>query len=152
YYSKKYRHWASLGLKGPTPWPVVGTYFPYFFKPMHIVNHENFLKYGTIYGAYEGTKPSLFVTDPKVTKDILIKDFNYFSDRRLFPATGDPIFDNNLIILESKRWKLVRPRITPAFNVTKLKQLVTLVEEAADTLATNFLEAANKQKPVECKT
>lgn len=152
YYWNKFKYWVYLGLKTPTPWPVVGTYFPYFFKPMHIVNHENFLKYGRVYGAYEGTRPSLFVTDPKLIKEVLIAKFNSFSDRRLYPPTGDSIFDNNLIIMESTRWKLMRTRLSPVFTVTKLKQLVNLVEEVADRLTTNFMEAADKRKIVECKT
>lgn len=48
--------------------------------------------------------PALVVRDPDLIKDILVKDFNHFTDhKRVIPEDSDPIWDKNLFFLTGKR-------------------------------------------------
>ncbi|KAL3692107.1 hypothetical protein R1sor_005758 [Riccia sorocarpa] len=68
---------------GPTPWPIVGT-IP------HLVKHGGSVgklsqcleaKYGKILTVWLGKKPMIFVNDPELAYDALVKQGAYFSNR-----------------------------------------------------------------------
>jgi hypothetical protein len=40
-------------------------------------------KYGKIFGFFDGSNPSLWVTDPEFIKAIFVKDFDHFTNRRV---------------------------------------------------------------------
>ncbi len=72
----------KLGLKGPTPLPLVGTSLPVFLgKPLHELFNERVKKYGKVYGSYFFTFPAIVVSDLEMLKAILVKDFEKFHDR-----------------------------------------------------------------------
>ena len=56
---------------------------PELFKPGgHIEANKEWLpKYGRIFGIYNFRAPILYVTDLEAVKQILVTDFNHFSDR-----------------------------------------------------------------------
>lgn len=41
-------------------------------------------KYGRIVGYFEGSTPVILTTDSQLIKNVLIKDFNYFVNRRVY--------------------------------------------------------------------
>jgi len=51
-------------------------------------------------------KPVFLIRDPQMVKQITIKDFDYFVDRRTFLSPElDPLFAKALIALEGHKWK-----------------------------------------------
>ncbi len=50
---------------------------------MQIWEQELVRKNGKIFGVYELTNPVLFVSEPEIIKDILVKDFHIFPNRRV---------------------------------------------------------------------
>ena len=69
-------------------------------------------------------KPSLFIRDLELVKNILVKDFQTFMDRRvLFEAKIDPLFGNTLPILKSQVWRHLRTKLTPVFISRKMKMM-----------------------------
>ncbi|XP_049525901.1 cytochrome P450 3A41 isoform X2 [Dermacentor silvarum] len=52
-------------------------------KPIHEIDMDKQKKYGKIFGAFEGPKPTLIVSDPNLVKLVLVKSFQSLPDRRM---------------------------------------------------------------------
>ena len=75
-------------------------------------------------GIFSFDKRSLFIRDLELVKNILVKDFQTFMDRRvLFEAKIDPLFGNTLPILKSQGWRHLRTKLTPVFISRKMKMM-----------------------------
>ena len=70
----------------------------------------------------------LTVAEPALIKDILVKDFNNFIDRRHL-TTFHEIVNLNLFFVLGAQWKRIRTIVTPSFSTTKLKSMYHLMEE-----------------------
>ena len=56
---------------------------------------------------YNFNSPVLMITDPELTKTIMVKDFDTFPDRRLLvPADIDPIWSKNIFAMAGDESKL----------------------------------------------
>lgn len=65
-------------------------------------------------------KPAILVRDPELVKRILIKDFNYFSNRHNgADPRHDPVGANNLFQLKNPKWRQLRSKLTPVFTSGK---------------------------------
>lgn len=97
----------------------------------HLYNHEKAKNLAAV-GIYIFNKPSLLIRDLELIKAILIKDFNYFSNRH---SSSDPHSDSlgsdNLFFAKNPRWKEIRVKLTPVFTSGKMKQMFPLIEEVA---------------------
>ena len=71
-------YWESQGV--PT---ASVSFFTRFTCPIHKWEQELVEKNGKIFGIYELTKPVLFVSEPDLIKDILVKDFHIFPNRNV---------------------------------------------------------------------
>lgn len=59
-----------------------------------------------LYGAFEFRRPVVGIRDPKIVKQLAVKDFDYFSDHRVIITEDiDPWFGKILISLQGQRWK-----------------------------------------------
>ncbi|CAL1287242.1 unnamed protein product [Larinioides sclopetarius] len=76
---------------------------------------------GRVYGAFEGSKPHVVISDPELLRDIFIKDFHIFPERRS-ATIGDPLSDCAVSNLTGEQWKRVRTIITPAFTSKRMRQ------------------------------
>ncbi|KAK0170714.1 hypothetical protein PV328_008527 [Microctonus aethiopoides] len=91
-------------------------------------------------GVYIMQKPFLLLRDPKIIKQILIKDFNIFHDRWFSsPNKHDRLGSDNLFSLKNPEWKYLRGKLSPTFTSGKIKQLFGLMIETSDYLK-NFLD------------
>ncbi|CAG7702444.1 unnamed protein product [Allacma fusca] len=79
------------------------------------------LKYG---GIVEFRKPALYVRDPELIKRVLVKDFNYFLDRRILDLNQkDILFSKMLTSKTGKEWKDLRSTMSPTFSTGKIKRM-----------------------------
>lgn len=86
-------------------------------------------------GFYIFHKPSLLLRDPEVIKQILIKDFNKFSDRNFAGSVQkDSIGMKNLFGLRNPEWKYLRSKITPTLTRLKLKQMFSLMMKTGEPM------------------
>ena len=72
-------------------------------------------KYGDVYGVYSGLSPTLTISDVELTKQVMIKDFHLFVNRREVHILDD-IWKNNLLNVYDDDWKRIRSITTPAFT------------------------------------
>lgn len=80
-------------------------------------------------------KPSVFIRNPQLIKQIMVKDFNYFSQRHTrAPVDVDPISGLNLFQASNKLWRTLRVKLSPIFTSGKMKQMFYMVEKIGEVL------------------
>lgn len=71
---------------------------------------------------------------------ILIKDFNNFTDRGLYSGSYTNPLNNNIFFSRGERWRTMRQKLSPTFTANKLKYMNDQVKECSD----NLLATINK--------
>ncbi|XP_011699352.1 PREDICTED: cytochrome P450 9e2-like [Wasmannia auropunctata] len=109
--------------------------FTDFFQEIY-----NFNPNAKYFGFYITTKPFFLLRDPELIKNVLIKNFEAFPDRRGFSELNDPLLGKNLFSLRGEKWRNVRTLLSPSFTSSKMKMMFTLMSECAVDFA-KFLSA-----------
>ncbi|CAD7079475.1 unnamed protein product [Hermetia illucens] len=97
------------------------------------------------------TTPAVIATDLDFIKDVLIRDFNYFTDRgvphneKIDPLTG------NLFALDGQKWRTLRTKLSPTFTSGRMKFMFPTVLEVADRFIETLGELLQTQKTLEVK-
>lgn len=86
-------------------------------------------------GIYSVKMPILVVKDPELIKQILIKDFSYFTDHGWFASNPDhePLL-NNIFHMQGDVWKHMRNKLSPAFTSGKMKMMFPIMSGCAREL------------------
>ena len=71
-----------MGVPGPSPLFIFGNFFS-MTKGLIKCDSALIEKYGKTCGYFEGSQPVIITTDVKFIKSVMIKDFQYFINRRV---------------------------------------------------------------------
>ena len=85
------------------------------------------------------------VADPEMLKHILVKDFDKFRNRPDFMRSNPPL-ESNLFAARDDQWKKVRSLLTPTFSSSKLKEILPIIEDAANVLVGKCEKSADNGK------
>ncbi|XP_072396908.1 cytochrome P450 6j1-like [Diabrotica undecimpunctata] len=89
------------------------------------------------FGIFIFDEPLLVLKDPKLIKDVLIKDAAVFANRR--PATPThPLMEHSVFFLKYPYWKKIRTKLTPLFTTVMLKNMHNDLSEVCKSM-TGFL-------------
>uniref|UniRef100_A0AAT9UTS9 Cytochrome P450 6PZ13 n=1 Tax=Maconellicoccus hirsutus TaxID=177089 RepID=A0AAT9UTS9_MACHI len=86
-------------------------------------------------GVFTMKKPTFLIRDPELIRDILIKDFAFFSDRG---ATSDKTIEpltHHLFTMRGDEWKNLRIKLTNTFTSGKMKMMFPLLTKCGDNLS-----------------
>ncbi|XP_054715661.1 cytochrome P450 3A11-like [Uloborus diversus] len=150
YTTRNHDYWRKRKIPFVKPLPIIGTLLDSFYKPLHVIEIERYRKYGQIYGQFDGSGPGITIGDPRLLKNIMVKDFPTFSSRGR-GKTGDPIVDKMLVFLNGADWKRIRTIITPTFTTGKIKKMMSIFKDSAKTCVNSFKKYAASKKPVDAK-
>ncbi|CAL1277731.1 unnamed protein product [Larinioides sclopetarius] len=148
--TRNFDFWKKRNIPFVKPLPFVGSVLQNLSKPLHDTELERYKELGRLYGHFEGTRPLLSVGDPALVRQILLKDFHIFPNRRLF-VTGDEMLDKMLSNVQGEDWKRIRTIITPTFSTGKIKRMMSIMKDCALTAVENFRAASKNGKPLEAK-
>lgn len=98
------------------------------------LKHYNALAPHRFGGVYNFYKPLLYVRDPDLIKNILIKDFQYFLNRNPGLANEEDPLSLNLFNLMGEEWKVLRRKLSPTFTSGKMKIVFQLMKECAEDM------------------
>jgi len=140
YVTRNFKFWQKLGIPYVKPTPFFGN-----LKECALMNKTIGEQLQRFYnehsdkpyvGIFSFDKPSLLIRDLELVKNILVKDFQSFTDH-VFSADEkiDPIFGNNLAVLNGQLWHYIRSNLTPAFTSGKIKMMFYLVDTCGKELA-----------------
>ncbi|XP_074049663.1 thromboxane-A synthase [Macrotis lagotis] len=126
----------KVGIKHPKPLPFIGniTFFQQGFWESHM---ELIKTYGPMCGYYFGRQMYIVVYEPQMIKEILVKNFDNFTNRMMSGMETKPIADS-ILFLRNKRWKEVRSVLIPAFSPKRLDEVIPLINQACGLLLTHL--------------
>ncbi|KAG5339509.1 CP6K1 protein, partial [Acromyrmex charruanus] len=131
YMTRKFKYWKKRGILEITPMPFFGNFKECLFQkkaPAYFLKDiYDEMKDLPYVGFYVLDKPFLLVRDRELVKNILVKDFNYFSDRYNMADPIDRIGYANLFFIKNPAWKVVRTKLTPFFTSGKMKKMFDLM-------------------------
>lgn len=145
HYRSKFNYWKKRGINGPEPDFPNGNAFNDVHSTTKLMTWK--LNYGKIYGIHVGFQPVLVIEDPECLRDILITNFDHFTDRRIM--SGHPFQRNDLVNQNGDKWKHDRAIISPTFSSGKMKFMFTLIEEAFDCLDKELSKYLDKKVQIE---
>ena len=85
---------------------------------------------------------AIAVADPEILKQVMVKEFPNFINRYSAFPSSTPL-NKNVLAQRDESWKRIRNILTPTFSASKLKQMLNLMDEAANTLLKKIEEIAN---------
>jgi cytochrome P450 len=140
YVTRNFKFWQKLGIPYVQPTPFVGNLKECAFQKLHIGEHLH-----RIYeqhsdkpyvGIFSFDKPILLIRDLELVKNILVRDFPYFTDHiASLDEKLDPLFSKALFATKGQRWRHWRTNLTPVFTSGKIKMMFYLVDTCGKELA-----------------
>ncbi|EGI64750.1 Putative cytochrome P450 6g2 [Acromyrmex echinatior] len=145
YAKYKLSYWSRRGVKSPPTHLFFGN-----FKDCITLRKSPGDKMREIYnsadpddpyiGFYIFHKPLLLLRDHDLIKQVMIKDFVVFPNRRFGSGSQrDPIGLDSILSMHQPRWKYVRNKLTPVLTGQKLKNMIPLMIESGKPML-NFIE------------
>nr|CAD7462466.1 unnamed protein product [Timema tahoe] len=151
--TRNFNHWKKKGIPYLKPTPFFGNLKDIILQKQHIGEYLRTAYEKTsgepYFGLFAIDKPVIVAKDIDVIKNILVKDFDKFSDRSLSPVESvDPLSAKNLFGQKGLKWRHLRVKMTPTFTSGKLKKMFYLVDECAQKLTEIIEQESVKGKPI----
>ncbi|XP_012231779.1 probable cytochrome P450 6a14 [Linepithema humile] len=156
YFTSNYNFWKLHGVRGPQPIPIFGTFKDVMLAKKFLGDYlkevYNDYKEEAMIGIYHKKTPILILKDPDLIKDVLIKDFSAFSDRgaKNISEKTDPL-SQHIFNLDTKRWRIIRTRLSPVFTTSKIREMFFLISKCANQLDKYVEKLTSKDKLIECR-
>lgn len=145
----RYRnHWQKQDVPHESYALIFGPMLRIAKKPFHELDLERYKKYGRVYGMFESGKPSLFVAEPELLKQILLKDFLVLPNRRTVNFF-EPLFDYMLSVIPYPRWKTIRKYYSPVFTSGKIRKMEHQIEACTKSTMSHLQKAAEEERDLE---
>ncbi|XP_054158288.1 cytochrome P450 3A6-like [Oppia nitens] len=104
---------------------------------------ELYGKYGKCFGIYELNRPVLYLSEPDLIRDVLVKDFHSFQNRRDYSTGADKIIEKVVSLNRDDDWKRIRTIISPTFTAGKLRKVMPLITGCMDNMD-KYLDTVSK--------
>lgn len=106
----------------------------YHWKDINQRIYTKFKNTTPVAGFYTFLTRAAFVLDLDLIKQIMIKDFQSFSERNLFHNERDDPLTGNLLFLDGEKWRVLRHKISPVFTTGKMRYMFPTVVKVAQEL------------------
>lgn len=103
-----------------------------------------------IAGYYTFFLPKIVITDLELAKQILVKDFNNFTDRGIYVNEEKEPLTGNLFNVGGEKWRFLRNKLSPVFTSGKIKMMYQTISNKGDSFV-KAIENASKSGSVEIK-
>ncbi|XP_018363633.1 PREDICTED: cytochrome P450 9e2-like [Trachymyrmex cornetzi] len=155
YLFRKFNFFKRNGIIHIPSIPILGAMVPIIFRQMSFVDFTrkiyNFNRDAKYIGFYATTKPVLMLRDPEVIKDVVIKNFDTFTNNPALADTNDYVLSQNLFGLQNAKWRHVKNLLSPFFTSHKLKTIFTLMSKHAADFAELMLTLPADKSDVNMK-
>lgn len=155
YVNYVFAYWKHCGLPYVPPTLPYGTFGPVFGMKkgfsQHLHDLYNSVNDAPLLGIFLSFRPALLVRDPKIIRDIFIKDFKNFWHRGFhYDESVDPLA-SNLFSQSGEKWREMRTKLSPTFTSGKIKAMFETIVECGKPLEKQLNKLANTQKEVEVR-
>lgn len=151
-----FNYWNRKGLQGPKPTFIFGNVGRLILKKDSFGERFSDIYFQTKHLPYAGIfmllRRTLLVNDLDLIKQIIVKDFEHFTDRRgKFSEEARPL-STNLFSLTGEKWKKLRVKLTPTFTSSKIRYMFDVVGQCSIQMLSYLEELELKNAPVDVKT
>ena len=87
---------------------------------------------------FTGSSPVLVITDPALICEVMIRQFDSFTNHKGLTNFSPKYFRKGLLLLRDEEWKSVRKILSPTFTGAKLQKLAPCLDEIGDQLCRKF--------------
>ncbi|XP_059607443.1 probable cytochrome P450 9f2 [Phlebotomus argentipes] len=102
-----------------------------------------------IFGLFEFRRPIVVLKDPNLVKQLTVKEFNHFVNRRNFLDDDvEPVFSKSLLLLRGNDWRDMRATLSPAFTGSKMRLMFELISECSNQMV-EFINKETKEKGIQ---
>ncbi|XP_061401508.1 probable cytochrome P450 6a21 [Musca vetustissima] len=133
---KRFSYWQQRGIACEEPDSFYGSMKGLNqTRSFRDITHEYYEKFkgsGPFAGFYWGYRPAVFVLDPSLIKNILIKDFHKFSDRGFYHNEKDDPLTGQLFLIDGAKWKVMRNKLSPTFTSGKMKFMFPIIRDICE--------------------
>ncbi|XP_034479135.1 probable cytochrome P450 6a21 [Drosophila innubila] len=152
---QKMHYWQSLRIPCEKPHPLEGNMVG---ERTTISSAEVFQRYynkfrgrGPFVGFYWYQRPTAFIMEPFLVKEILVREFNKFSDKIFYNNPEDDPISGRLNWLGGHKWKSMRSKLTSTFTSGKIKFMCPTVVKITNEFIDVFGGMMTKSSIVEVK-
>ncbi|XP_022103622.1 cytochrome P450 3A5-like [Acanthaster planci] len=148
----RHHYLARIGIAGPKPKPFFGNFLEMIFHTNGVWGwYEDIIeKYGKVAGCYMGGSPIVIIGDVEWVRQLCIKDFASFVNRRSETIDNKP-FHKSLTTLRDSHWKDVRGILSPTFSGSKMKLMAPIVNDCLDPMIRKVTRLNKEGKGLEFK-
>lgn len=112
--------------------PMIASNYKFFIGTedfqTDFLNYYNQFPNNRFCGLYELHKPLFMIRDPKLIKQITVKDFDHFANHRgNIDIHADPLLGRSLFFLKNHEWREMRTTLSPAFTGSKMRMMFDIV-------------------------
>nr|CAD7398205.1 unnamed protein product [Timema poppensis] len=156
YLTRNFNYWKKKGIPYLKPTPFFGNLKDIILQKQHIGIYLRAAYEKTsgkpYFGLFAIDSPVIVAKDLNLIKNILVKDFDKFSDRSFSPDESvDPLGAKNLFGQKGPTWRHLRVKMTPTFTSGKMKKMFYLVDECAQMLTEIIEQQSFGGKPIPVK-
>lgn len=153
YLTSSFNFWKKQNVPGPTPSIFGGNLKDVILGRNHlcltIKKYYDDFKCEPVVGLFSfKNDPVLLLRDPDLIKDVLIKDFNVFSDRGMYFNEKDDL-SQHLVNLPHDKWRPLRGKLSPVFTSGKLRDMFYLITTCSDHFEKYLEKIAQDGVPIE---
>jgi len=127
YGKKKHSYFKDLGIPSMPCTFMLGDLPIVSKKGFGYLDADCVKEYGKVFGIYLGNIPSLVVCDTKLIKEIMVKQFNNFTDRNSVIPSHER-WMSALNVAEGSHWKFLRSTLSPTFSSGKMRNITHIIQ------------------------
>lgn len=139
YLFRKFNFFSKRDIVHIPPVPILGSIASVIFCQTSLVDFTrriyNFNRDAKYIGLYVMKKPILLLRDVDLIKEVLIKNFDIFTNCPVFVYFNEYVLTQNLFSLEARKWRDIRRLLTPFFTSGRMKHLFPLISKHAANFA-----------------
>ncbi|XP_050540333.1 uncharacterized protein LOC126904972 [Daktulosphaira vitifoliae] len=145
-----YNYWLKLNIKClRPPIPLFGHFFYSIIGRKHTMDiiDNIYQKMGDepFVGMYNMRTPELLIKDTELIGQVLIKNFNNFTDRGIYYDAHVNPLHNNIFHIGGEKWRTMRQKLSPTFTTNKLKNMIDQIKECSDSLLSTIGQLVTKE-------
>nr|UOV22656.1 cytochrome P450 6a23 [Epicauta chinensis] len=157
YFKWRYQYWSRLGVQqlppkvpyGNLPSPfnrqkAIGIYIKELYNQMKVYQWD----YGGIYSLND---PTLLILNLDLIRNVMTKDFQYFTDRGVYYNEKDDPLSAHLFAIGGVKWRQLRTKLTPTFTSGKMRQMFQTLVECEEKLTRQLDDYYRSGKPLDIK-
>ena len=106
---------------------------------------EQLRNYGKLFVEYDSTVPSIVIAEPDMIKEIMVKQFDSFTNRQEF---GVEERHANLADARDDIWAKTRKALSPTFTSGKLRGMTSYMDKVASNMMDHLEDTIKINGPI----